>query len=392
MKSTTDYQRDFQYENGILQFISHPEGYIYKDATGYRYVYQYRDHLGNNRLSFMRNAGTVAIVKETNYYPFGLTQKGYNNLTTSLGSTGAKKYQYNGKELQDGFGLDLYDYGARMYDAALGRFHTQDAFAEKYANMSPYQYAANNPVLMIDINGDSLWINYKGNNILYENGKLYTNDGTAYTGKGTKFNKNGNIKGYKGFLGQTMKALSTISGSKEGSSMVSKLQSSDNNFTIKSSSLNPNGNKSEFVSSDATKAFANQLRTDPSYAQSYQSLQKAGVDITGGSGGTIYWNSSGTLVPTTGGIQANGAIDLGHEMFHSLDANRGLLDSRTYLGVKRSEWQAVYRENIMRHQLGAALRTYYKTLADPLGNVLGGTGPKMITPANTPILPFWYKP
>ncbi len=156
MKSTTDYQNNFQYENGILQFISQPEGYIYKDATGYRYVYQYKDHLGNNRLSFMRNAGTVAIVKKTNYYPFGLTQKGYNNLTTSLGSAGAKKYQYNGKELQDDYGLDWYDYGARMYDPALGRFHVQDRFAENYYDLSTYQYGANNPVLMIDINGDSL--------------------------------------------------------------------------------------------------------------------------------------------------------------------------------------------------------------------------------------------
>ncbi len=167
MKSTTDYQGDFQYENGILQFIAQPEGYIYKDATGYRYVYQYKDHLGNNRLSFMRNAGTVAIVKETNYYPFGLTQKGYNNLTTSLGSAGAKKYQYNGKELQDGFGLDWYDYGARFYDAALGRFHTQDAFAEKYANLSLYQYAANNPIRFIDVNGDSLSVTTSSGKYLF---------------------------------------------------------------------------------------------------------------------------------------------------------------------------------------------------------------------------------
>jgi RHS repeat-associated protein len=170
MKSTADYRQDFQYENGTLQFIAQPEGYIYKDATGYRYVYQYKDHLGNNRLSFMRNAGTTAIVKETNYYPFGLTHRGYNNLTTSLGSAGAKKYQYNGKlersgnpalagELQEDFGLDWYDYGARFYDAGLGRFMVQDVFAEKYVSMSPYQYAANNPVNLIDINGDSISVN-----------------------------------------------------------------------------------------------------------------------------------------------------------------------------------------------------------------------------------------
>ncbi len=156
MKSTTDYQRDFQYENGVLQFIAQPEGYIYKDSTGYRYVYQYKDHLGNNRLSFMRNAGTVAIVKETNYYPFGLTQKGYNNLTTSLGSAGAKKYQYNGKELQDDYGLDwsrLRRDGARFYDAGLGRFFTIDPLANKYAFQSPYVYGINNPIRFVDFMG-----------------------------------------------------------------------------------------------------------------------------------------------------------------------------------------------------------------------------------------------
>ena len=40
----------------------------------------------------------------------------------------------------------------------MGRFHTQDAYAEKYLDFSPYQYAANNPVKFIDVNGDSIWI------------------------------------------------------------------------------------------------------------------------------------------------------------------------------------------------------------------------------------------
>jgi uncharacterized protein RhaS with RHS repeats len=44
----------------------------------------------------------------------------------------------------------------RFYDPALGRFTTQDRFSEKYYDFSPYQYAANNPLLFIDVNGDSL--------------------------------------------------------------------------------------------------------------------------------------------------------------------------------------------------------------------------------------------
>jgi hypothetical protein len=44
-----------------------------------------------------------------------------------------------------------------MYDPQLGRFHTQDRFAEKYDDMSPYQYTMNNPILFVDINGDSTY-------------------------------------------------------------------------------------------------------------------------------------------------------------------------------------------------------------------------------------------
>ncbi len=45
-----------------------------------------------------------------------------------------------------------------MYDPQLGRFHTLDAFAEKYYDFTPYQYGANNPVLFIDVNGDSIHV------------------------------------------------------------------------------------------------------------------------------------------------------------------------------------------------------------------------------------------
>jgi RHS repeat-associated protein len=58
--------------------------------------------------------------------------------------------------LERTFGLGWSDYGARWYDAAIGRFSTIDRFAENYADMNPYQYAANNPIKFIDVNGDSI--------------------------------------------------------------------------------------------------------------------------------------------------------------------------------------------------------------------------------------------
>ena len=72
------------------------------------------------------------------------------------GAAGGNKYQYNGKEWNDDFGLGMNDYGRRFYDPAIGRFPVVDRFTEKYSNMNPYQYGANNPIKFIDVNGDSI--------------------------------------------------------------------------------------------------------------------------------------------------------------------------------------------------------------------------------------------
>ena len=142
--TTTDYCGNVVYENGVQKLLLTDEGYV--TLSDGKYHYYLKDHQGNNRV-VINQSGTVE--EANHYYPFG-------GVFASSGNV--QPYKYNGKEYDGKKGLNWYDYGARHYDAALGRFTTNDRFSEKYHSLSPYQYGANNPVNTIDINGDSLLI------------------------------------------------------------------------------------------------------------------------------------------------------------------------------------------------------------------------------------------
>ena len=137
---TTDYCGNAIYENGSLKLLLTETGYVsFPDKKFHFYL---KDHQGNVRVV----ADKDGKLEETNdYYPFGGT------FTTS---TSVQPYKYNGKELDRVSGLNLYDYGARYYDATIGRWCMVDSLSEKYYSFNSYNYCGNNPARYVDPDGN----------------------------------------------------------------------------------------------------------------------------------------------------------------------------------------------------------------------------------------------
>ena len=145
------------------------------------------------------------IVSETNYYPFGLAHKGYNEHVSSTNK--GEDYKFNGKEHQNEFGINFTDYGWRNYMSDIGRWISPDPLTEEFSDWSPYNYGMNNPVRYIDVDGlysteewkkdngitdDDLikvdWVAKKDGSIVWEDNVTSANDtdlaeGDTYLGK-----------------------------------------------------------------------------------------------------------------------------------------------------------------------------------------------------------------
>ena len=342
--TTYDYVNGVEYKNNILQRIAHTEGSVSVQTDGsYQHEFVLRDHLGNTRVTFsdVDNNGTVVVsdVQQINsYYPFGLNMDGNFN-----GAAGKNKYAYNGKEWNDDFGLGLNDYGRRFYDPAIGRFDVIDRFVEKYSTQNAYQYAGNNPIKNIDINGDSILVTHrsgflglgKKETLVYNNGHLSNRDGSSYSGK------------VRGFLKNTVSDLNKISnGGAAGNSLVGFFNNSKNNVTISSGS-GGNSNTGKRVSFDTNST-------------------SGGLDVTGN-----------TSRPTF--------VGLAHELVHTMENTLVKTDLSTWFSipnpndptkptnVPKAEISTSNYENRIRAENNIPLRAYYTSSAYPGAELLNGT-------------------
>ena len=331
--------------------------------------YYHSDHLGST--SYITD-GNGNITQYDAYLPYG------ELLVDEHSSSEDLPYKFNGKELDEETGL--YYYGARYMNPTTSLFLNIDRFTEKYPHLSAYNYCASNPIRFLDINGDSLWINYNKQNILYSKGNLYL-DGNPYIGKN------------KGFLKEVCAGLKDLNKTDEGRALINQLDNSTNNFVIKKGNNN-------FIPYSAKNAGANLLE-----------VQKVtGINtISNGSGGIIYWDPYNT----TGGLDvANNTyrpsfIGLGHEFKHGSDSDLGLLHFGSFSssvksytniltnavynyefnGLLKSEWRATYSENLIRQQSGIPLRAYYgydisTEIPQPIGPCLLGPRNSLINYPN----------
>ena len=298
--TTTDYCGNVVYENGVQKLLLTDAGYVTLSDKMYHYYLQ--DHQGNNRVV----ANQVGQKEEVNhYYPFGGT------FASADGNVQA--YKYNGKELDTKKGVNWYDYGARMYDVALGRFMTIDRFTEKYNTMSPYQYGGNNPVNNIDINGDSIIIQPNANGLIDQIKEFFGFD--------TKYQEI-----VKADLSQLKKDDAKVSG------IISDLEESENIHSITMPKDKRRGN--------------------------FSGIDKSKADEDVSQGTTIGYDPYKKTDPN--GESRTPRVGLSHELRHSYDADKGIMtQEETENGVLLIEVRAINTENKIRMKTGDPKRTKY---------------------------------
>ena len=175
--SRTEYRGNLVCADDSLKYILFDGGLIAMDGASPEYLFFLRDHLGSVRAVARPDGKAVQV---NHYYPYGMAfagggmsgnagahpvEGGVSVAGGSLeigGETGgmelarpgaSQPYRFLGNELYTSNSLGLYDFSARMYDPALGRFLSVDPMAEGYRHLSPYAYCAGNPVVYADKDG-----------------------------------------------------------------------------------------------------------------------------------------------------------------------------------------------------------------------------------------------
>ena len=257
-------------------------------------------------------------------------------------------YTFSAKEKDSETGLSYF--GARYYSSDLSIWLSVDPQAAKYPSLSQYVYCANNPVKLVDPNGESVWI-------IGDDGQYY-----QYKNDGLVYRKDGSL--YQGDDSFVRSAQTSLKDLQDNSPSANKIignfvENLCNDIEIRK--------KEEVVG----------YKYNGSATIRYENEKKEIVTTTTTTG-LIFWNPQGESIPTVDGMKQNGTLDLIHEFVHALDKiKNSFFNEKKYKGITYQEWTATYYENIVREEMNLPLREYYyKHLIGP--NIYEGKGETII--------------
>ncbi len=122
--------------------------------------------------------------------------------------TFAEIFTFSAKEKDQETGFSYF--GSRYYSSDLSIWLSVDPMSDKYPSLSPYVYCADNPVKLVDPNGEEIWIvGDDGVRYKYNNGNFYTKEGNIYTPESGSF------------LSKAGNAIDKLKGTKTGNRLIS---------------------------------------------------------------------------------------------------------------------------------------------------------------------------
>jgi RHS repeat-associated protein len=334
----TDYVGNKIYKNNGLYQIAHDEGRIVDGE----YEYNIKDHLGNLRVAFRDSLGIARIMQANSYGIWGEDLPTLNYLSSTWK---ADNFKFTGKENLQGTGF--IDFGARWYDNLVPRFTTIDALAEKYYDLSSYNYVANNPINSIDPDGKEIFFLVRNDDgsvreqLRYRSGDFWHSDGRRY---------NPGEENLSEILYTVLSAYRRIENSDndELKGILSQLVSSKNIHYI------------EGGGQDAANEVHGQMRLEIDESDSKKFKQV--LDHT-----QTVFNFKGKVGPDFKGIGKAPFTTVVHEMRHQYDYDISNMGDNTGVNDQKNpaEIRAVYLENIARSMIHLQNRTKYDGVIDP---------------------------
>ena len=322
--STTDYCGDIIYNgSSVSRILLDGKGYLTLSGSTPTYYFFMKDHLGNTR-AVVNQSGTVK--QEYQYYPFG---KRWDDVYEYF----KQPYQYNGKEMDEMHGLRWLDYGARMYEPALGRFMTMDPMAEKYYSISPYAYCANNPVNYVDPDGKYITYTNNSNHItyFYYKGNFY-NSSFKYVNGHLVPKSNKVYVPSNSYMNRTLQALRKMENSK--------------NEEIK---------KVFDAVSNMDSGFEHNIHADTEGKGSYTHSEDRGNTSI-----SLNFEKDNKRAKKQGSESFTDYEVIGHELKHAYDFQNGIASSeKDANGIEYDEYRAVQFENLIRKEEKRPMRTTY---------------------------------